>query len=529
MASAIHFCQSSIPSGSSQVAAGVCSSHLLFTAILPIKFTMSINTPSTSIAGTQIPLWACVAAAGGALAAGTLLGRKLAHRAYRQAWAVPTTSNTPGVGTVSGGLTSPAAIAAGTAGAAAHASAAVDALADEQLSRHASFFGDAGHVQLRGAFVVVVGTGGVGSHCATMLARAGVAKCRIVDYDQVTLSSLNRHATATRADVGTPKVLAMQRYLQLAAPMTHVEAMNEMCGPDSIDRVLAGNPDYVLDCIDDRATKAHLLLECHVRGIKGVLSSLGAGGKSDPSQIRVTELKYVIRDPLAVKLRKKLHAMEAERGIPEGSVAEAVKVVYSCELPQATLLPLTAEQASAPHEFGAMPHFRVRTLPVLGPIPALFGQAMAAIAMTDLAGKPVELPEPAPLLRRKLAVQLRNNLLKRVTTKYGADDLVLTPDDVTYLTSLIWRQRCAVTGESMGAKTAKLALARWDPEQDVHPFNIVLVQTPVADRLDAEGRDWVDPAARERIEARLQLARHYYMGALPDSVVDKKTIANRSK
>lgn len=68
-----------------------------------------------------------------------------------------------------------------------------------------AFFGDEGFAKLQGSFVVVVGLGGVGSHAANMLVRSGVGAIRLIDFDQVTLSSLNRHAVATLADVGRPK------------------------------------------------------------------------------------------------------------------------------------------------------------------------------------------------------------------------------------------------------------------------------------------------------------------------------------
>ena len=68
-----------------------------------------------------------------------------------------------------------------------------------------SFFGDSGFSELQKSFVIVVGLGGVGSHAANMLVRSGVGSIRLIDFDQVTLSSLNRHALASMADVGTSK------------------------------------------------------------------------------------------------------------------------------------------------------------------------------------------------------------------------------------------------------------------------------------------------------------------------------------
>ena len=76
--------------------------------------------------------------------------------------------------------------------------------------------------------MIVVGLGGVGSHAANMLVRSGVTKIRLIDFDQVTLSSLNRHAMATMVDVGIPKVEAMKRYFEKIIPWCAVEAIPEM-------------------------------------------------------------------------------------------------------------------------------------------------------------------------------------------------------------------------------------------------------------------------------------------------------------
>lgn len=138
---------------------------------------------------------------------------------------------------------------------------------------------------MRGSFVVVVGCGGVGSWVATMLVRSGVGRLRLVDFDQVTLSSLNRHAVATLADVGTPKVLALCRHLEQVAPWAQIEARNELWTLADAERLLAGQPTYVVDAIDNIDTKVDLLHFCKTRGI-AVVSSMGAGCKSDPTRVR---------------------------------------------------------------------------------------------------------------------------------------------------------------------------------------------------------------------------------------------------
>src|SRR6202012_5261547 len=142
----------------------------------------------------------------------------------------------------------------------------------EQLARNRVFLTDQGLEKLRNAFIIVVGCGGVGSHAAAALARSGVAKIRLIDFDQVTLSSLNRHALATLADVGTPKVHCIRRRLEQIVPWVHFDCRNELFGANVADTLLAPwtakesngqKPDYVIDCIDNIESKVELLHYCH--------------------------------------------------------------------------------------------------------------------------------------------------------------------------------------------------------------------------------------------------------------------------
>lgn len=173
---------------------------------------------------------------------------------------------------------------------------------EELTTRVKSFFGQDKFAELEKKFVVVVGLGGVGSHAANMLVRSGVRRIRLVDFDQVTLSSLNRHAVANLGDVGISKAEAIRRHFKSIVPWCEVEAVTEMFRADSAPELLGGQPDYVLDCIDDVKTKAELLAYCTKHGIK-VLTSMGAGGKSDPTRLRIGTLADCVKDPLASKVR----------------------------------------------------------------------------------------------------------------------------------------------------------------------------------------------------------------------------------
>ena len=119
-----------------------------------------------------------------------------------------------------------------------------------------------------------------------MLLRSGVGKIRLVDFDQVTLSSLNRHAVATLADVGTPKVQALRKRMQQVAPWVEIDARNELWRIEGGDVLLEGEPTFVIDAIDNIDTKVDLLYYCKNRGIP-IISSMGAGCKSDPTRVEL--------------------------------------------------------------------------------------------------------------------------------------------------------------------------------------------------------------------------------------------------
>ena len=159
--------------------------------------------------------------------------------------------------------------------------------------------------------VIIIGLGGVGSHTANLLLRGGVRRLRLIDFDQVTLSSLNRNATAVRADVGTPKVVALREQMLRVAPSAQIEAIVALFDAAAAPRLLAGEPALVVDCIDDLTTKAALLGYCVRKGLP-VLCALGAGGKGDCCAFHVGRLSEVFNDPIAASLLKRLKKQRVE-------------------------------------------------------------------------------------------------------------------------------------------------------------------------------------------------------------------------
>ncbi|KAJ1556469.1 hypothetical protein HK405_002009 [Cladochytrium tenue] len=317
----------------------------------------------------------------------------------------------------------------------------------EQLARNYAFLGEESMAKVRGAFVVVVGVGGVGSHAAHMLARSGVQvsywtnpilqravyanlimplqRLRLVDFDQVTLSSLNRHAVAKLEDVGTPKVACIARRLKEVAPNLVIEMETALFDMAAASRLLAGKPDFVLDCIDNIETKADLIDYCVKNGIR-VLASMGAGAKADPSRIQIADISETFEDPLARVTRRGLRLRGIEKGVP---------VVYSIEKPNSVkLLPLDEAKVDDAHEFSVLPNFRSRYL--LGTLPALFGCTMASFVVTELAGFPLE-PLPVKLRHKtydRVYKDLKNESKESPEgVEGGKDEMKLSLGDIGFL------------------------------------------------------------------------------------------------
>lgn len=280
-----------------------------------------------------------------------------------------------------------------------------DELVLEQLARNRVFLTPEGLDRLRGAFVAVVGCGGVGSHATAALARSGVSRLRLVDFDQVTLSSLNRHAVATLADVGLPKVQCLQRRLRAVAPWVRFDLRLEKFDAESAERLLgswegeAKRPDYVIDAIDNIDTKVALLKYCHDHQIP-VISAMGAGCKSDPTRIIVGDISGTTDDPLSRATRRRLKLQGITHGIP---------AVYSTERTadgKAQLLPLAEEEfkKGSVGDLGPLPDFRVRILPVLGTMPAIFGLTVANHVILQITG----------IVSRLLFTEAASNLFSRL-------------------------------------------------------------------------------------------------------------------
>lgn len=419
----------------------------------------------------------------------------------------------------------------------------------EQLSRHELYFGEQGMQQLQQTRICVVGLGGVGSHTVMALARGGIGYLRIIDHDQVTLSSLNRHAVATLADVGTPKAIALRNAMLQICPDPNYLQMDprvEMYTAETASALLDDTPnqswDLIIDAIDDIPTKAHLIRHCLQRSIP-VISCMGAGGKSDFTRLCVSDLRSAAKDPLATKLKQTLKQLLAAKQSNNNNTSNTdnylddmkkLTVLYNSEKPVVKLADFTASQkAQGVQQFGAIEGMRIRILPVLGTTPSIMGQALAAYALTECGGKPLA----QPVTGERVGKNVRNKLYQKLEHReqgiaqyydpqrtYPREESIIVTlgngktvwlgplqvdqDDIDYLMQ-VWRNRCAVTQARLGTI---FHLVRWDVSQPSDLHNLVLMSAGALQKYDNPldyhcSWETIPSDVRQTIELRLQAIR----------------------
>jgi tRNA A37 threonylcarbamoyladenosine dehydratase len=181
--------------------------------------------------------------------------------------------------------------------------------------------------RLRAAHACVIGIGGVGSWAAEALARSGIEHLTLIDLDHVAESNINRQVHALDATLGQAKVLAMRERVAQINPACRVDCIEEFIAPDNVSQLIPPC-DIVIDAIDQVRAKAALIAHCRRAGI-ALVTTGGAGGRSDPTQLRIDDLSRTTQDPLASKVRATLRK---EYGFPrEPKKKFGVDCVYSVE------------------------------------------------------------------------------------------------------------------------------------------------------------------------------------------------------
>ncbi len=216
------------------------------------------------------------------------------------------------------------------------------------------------------AHVLVVGLGGVGAYAAEMIARAGVGRMTVADADAVAASNINRQLVALHSTVGRPKAEVLAERLRDINPSIGLCVVNRYIKDEATDELLdAARYDYVVDAIDTLSPKLALILGALDRGLP-LVSSMGAGAKTDPTQLEIADISKTHHCPLAHMLRKRLHKAGVRRGF---------RAVFSPEpMREGAMIP--CEEPNKKSNVGTISY-----------MPALFGIGCASVVVRGLIGE----------------------------------------------------------------------------------------------------------------------------------------------
>jgi tRNA A37 threonylcarbamoyladenosine dehydratase len=153
--------------------------------------------------------------------------------------------------------------------------------------------------------VCVIGIGGVGTWVAEALARTGIGSITLIDMDDICATNINRQIHAMTGTVGEMKTQAMAKRIELINPLCKVHQIDDFISPDNLAQHISQDFDYVVDAIDSVSAKASLIAYCKRNKIP-VITTGGAGGQTDPTQIQVADIAKTIQDPLMSKVRSLL-------------------------------------------------------------------------------------------------------------------------------------------------------------------------------------------------------------------------------
>ena len=219
--------------------------------------------------------------------------------------------------------------------------------------------------RLKKANVLVIGLGGVGAYAAEMICRAGVGSMTIVDGDKVNSTNRNRQLPALKSTEGKAKAEVMGQRILDINPDIKLTVINEYIKEERMEEVIGQDFDYVVDAIDTLSPKIFLIY--HTMKMKiPLVSSMGAGGKFDPSKVSISDISETTNCTLARILRKRLHRLDIRDGFT---------AVYSPEIVDKKSVVVTEGEQNKASIVGTISY-----------MPACFGIACASVVIRDLAG-----------------------------------------------------------------------------------------------------------------------------------------------
>jgi tRNA A37 threonylcarbamoyladenosine dehydratase len=244
----------------------------------------------------------------------------------------------------------------------------------------ARLFGQPAQERVRRARVCVVGLGGVGSWTVEALARSGVGELALVDLDDVCISNVNRQLHAVVGQYGRPKVDVVQERILAIHPDCTVRPLRAFFTAANADQILEGPFDYLVDAIDSPSLKCLLIARCRARDLP-VVTVGGAGGRRDPTAVRVSDLAFSTHDALLQEVRR---GLRRDHGFPRGPQPFGAACVFSTErqvFPAADGSVCAERPADADLRLDCRRGFGTASF-----VTGAFGFAAAAVVMRHLSG-----------------------------------------------------------------------------------------------------------------------------------------------
>ena len=197
---------------------------------------------------------------------------------------------------------------------------------------------------LKKSKVIVFGIGGVGSFTVEALARCGVGKISMVDFDTIDITNVNRQIHAFRENVGLYKVDEMKKRVNSINEDIIVDTFKEKLEKENISKFNLEEYDYIVDAIDTITSKIFLAKYAFEKNIK-IISAMGAGNKMDPTRLKVSDINKTTTCPLARVLRRELKKVGVKK----------LKVVYSDEKSVGEKIENEQRRKSSPSSISFMP------------------------------------------------------------------------------------------------------------------------------------------------------------------------------
>ena len=232
------------------------------------------------------------------------------------------------------------------------------------LSRTELLIGKSALLTLAKSHVMVVGLGGVGSFAAEFIARSGIGRMTIIDGDVIDPSNRNRQLPALATNHGEYKVAIMAERLKAINPELNLKIIKDFINPEMVEQLFNDVPDYIIDAIDSITPKLTFIVNAHEKKIP-LVSSMGAGGKMDPTNLMVADISKTYNCVFAQQIRKMLKRNH--------QIKNGIKCVFSPELPKKESLILTDGSNYKKSAYGTISY-----------MPAVFGAVAASVVIRDL-------------------------------------------------------------------------------------------------------------------------------------------------